>query len=116
MRSFAEYLREIDRGRLLTDLTADFKDLVRAVTETGKPGSLTLTLTLKPQGVAADTVMVEAAVKLKDPQPSRAGSLFFVSDDLNLTRRDPRQLELADVAELVKTPAPSPGPGIGETG
>jgi hypothetical protein len=94
-RPFAEFLREQRRGRTHDELSSSLNQLLEAVTETGKGGSLTLTVKVKP-AAKGDTHMVTIAdqVIVKLPEGDRGEALFFVDDDFNLTRSNPHQPSL----------------------
>jgi hypothetical protein len=90
-RPFASWLQDQRGGGLHGELTDELADLVTAVREHDKPGTLTLTITVKPN---ADSFFVSDEVKVKAPRAERGSSLFFADDTGNLMRRDPRQPEL----------------------
>lgn len=96
-RLFADYLREIDKGRLHAELSTRFHELVEAVSTIGKGGTVTLKLNVKPMSnMDSGVVNVAGEVKLAAPSPERSATLFFVDDEFNLTRRDPRQHDIED--------------------
>lgn len=105
-KPFSETLREIRRGELLAELKDKLVDVVQAVTVTGKAGSLTLTINVKPAS-KGDThqLFVDAKVKTKEPEPEKSSTLFFAGADGELLRKDPRQHEL-DLREVPVTPKP----------
>jgi hypothetical protein len=43
-----------------------------------------------------ETVTLTAALDVKLPKPERVSSLFFITPENNLTRRDPRQGDFED--------------------
>lgn len=91
-REFATFLLEHNKGRTHDELSAKLAELVAAVTETGKAGSLTLTIGLKPQPKVAGAVVVSDKVAVKAPAGDRAESFFFVDTSNNsLVRNDPNQ-------------------------
>lgn len=92
-RPFAAVFGELNRGRTAVEAAGALQELVEAVTETGRKGSLTITLTVAPTG-AGNAVQIGDEVKLKKPAFDRAASLFYVTEDHNLSRTDPNQLEL----------------------
>lgn len=49
MRLITDVLREIRKGRAVDQASRLLAELVRAVDETGKPGNITITLTVKPE-------------------------------------------------------------------
>lgn len=91
-RPFIDTLRDIEAGGLLDELTETQHSLIDAIRLTGKGGELTIKLTYKPDGGGQMTV--KADVKSKEPVLSRGTSLFFLTPEGNITRRDPRQQEI----------------------
>jgi hypothetical protein len=91
-RPFIDTLREIEAGGLLDELSEVQHSLVDAIRLTGKGGELTIKLAYKPDGSGQMTI--KADVKAKEPLLSRGTSLFFLTPEGNLTRRDPRQQEI----------------------
>lgn len=94
MRLITDVLRDIRRGRPVEEATAALADVVRAVDETGKAGSVTITLHVKPakHGGPEKTLLCE--VKSKKPIADIAPAIFFSDDDGDLHRVDPRQEEM----------------------
>ena len=84
----------------LLDMAGDgLAELVNAVTNTGKAGSMTLTVNLKPS--TAGALAVRGEVKIKKPQRLPREALLWPTPDGNLLSEDPKQtkLELKQVAE-----------------
>lgn len=92
---FLGTLKEIRQGQSLHELSEHLAVLVEAVRATGRKGSLTYTLTIKPASKGETvTLMVEDAVSVKRPNPERGTTVFFATNDNGLQRNDPRQPEL----------------------
>ncbi|OKA24558.1 hypothetical protein [Pseudomonas versuta] len=91
-RPFIDTLRDIEAGGLLDELSETQHSLIDAIRLTGKGGELTIKLAYKPDGNGQMTI--KADVKAKEPALSRGTSLFFLTPEGNLTRRDPRQQDL----------------------
>ncbi|MFD1699903.1 hypothetical protein ACFSB1_11245 [Halopseudomonas phragmitis] len=89
-RPFIDTLRDLEGGHLLDELTGVQHGLVDSIRHTNKPGELTIKLTYKPDGSGQMTV--KADVKCKEPTLQRGTSLFFMTPEGNLTRKDPRHL------------------------
>jgi hypothetical protein len=95
VRPFTEFLLQQGYGGTHDELTYGLHDLIAAVKDHGKGGSLVLTIKVDPVGKGDERqVMVTDNVVLKAPSGKRPTSIFFVDDDGNLTRKDPRQPEL----------------------
>lgn len=87
---FAVFLVALAKGRTHGELSRALRDVTAAVSETGKPGSLTLRIDIKPQS-NTDAVTVTDKVGVKLPAYDRPASIFFVDDDHNLVRNNPNQ-------------------------
>lgn len=96
-RDFASVLLDIGKGRLHARLSEQLAEIVAAVAETGKKGTLTLKIEVKPLPKADQhTHVVSGASAAKVPESDDASptSVFFSDADGNLSRNDPRQLAL----------------------
>lgn len=91
-RPFADILRELSGGETYDELTTRLGELVTTVTETGRRGSLTLSLSVKPNGDLG--VIVTPDIKTKLPQRQPGDTFFFVTSGGSLIRNDPRQEQL----------------------
>ncbi|WEH40760.1 hypothetical protein [Streptomyces sp. AM 2-1-1] len=108
VRPFAAFLQEQSGGQLHTELSTRLQELIEAVRETGKAGSLSLKIDIKPiAGTDGRTLTVTDTVATKVPKTERPKSIFFVTDDNNLSRSDPRQPVLTGLREVEPTPAPT---------
>lgn len=94
MRPFTDVLRDIRRGRAVDQATRLLAEVVRAVDETGKPGSVTLTLTVKPEKGGGSQKTIVAAVKAKKPEGDIPEAVFFSDPAGDLHRTDPSQQEM----------------------
>lgn len=91
-RQFTDVLGDLAGGEISSELTAALAEVVAAVRETRKVGSLALNIKVRPNG--EDTVMVTADIKPKVPEPARGDTLFFTTTDGSLRRDDPQQRDL----------------------
>ena len=94
VRPFAEFLQEHNRGNTHARLSEDLQTLVRAVVDTGKPGTVQLTIRVEPMKENADVLLVTDKVALKAPEAPRKGSIFFPDAAGNLNRDHPDQEQL----------------------
>ena len=94
MRLITDILREIRRGRAVDQATRLLADVVRAVDETGKPGSVTITLTVKPEKGGGSQKTILAAIKAKKPEGDIPEAVFFSDPEGDLHRSDPTQQEM----------------------
>lgn len=91
--SFNATVQSIRDGALLELLTGKLNEVVEAVQEHRKVGTLQLTLSIKPNGDDAVTVTSKVAAKI--PEGTVGDALFFVNGG-NLVRRNPRQTDIED--------------------
>lgn len=99
--AFSQQIAHLAKGTLDAELTTSLADLVKAINDHGKKGSISLTLSLKPevQNGEVKMISIKADVKVSSPQPQRIGSIFWPTYDGDLLRNDPEQgtLDLKEV-------------------
>lgn len=111
-RPFATFLLEQNRGRTHQELSVGLRDLVAKVEDTGKKGSITLTITIEPLKGNEEALQVSDVIKLNLPEHNRGASIFFRGRDGNLQRDDPNQESLfGDLRELPPPPGVNPATG-----
>lgn len=101
LKPFAQFLQEARRGGLHTEMSEQLADLVSAVRETGKKGSITLKLTVEPSKDDDAMIVVHDDCKVTLPRITQRPSLFFPDEHGNLHRRDPRQAEIDGLADAL---------------
>lgn len=96
-RTFADTVTALRFGTLADELTKQLQELTSKCADSGRSGSLTLTIALKPGKGGQMEVFDDLKVKL--PKEERGSSIMFATPDGNLQREDPRQrsLELKSV-------------------
>lgn len=92
-KPFAVFLQEHKRGLLANELARELQEVVAAVIEHGKKGSVTLKLDVSPSKDGM-TVFVTDDVKANKPKADRGGSIMFPDAKGNLHRSDPNQMRL----------------------
>lgn len=92
-KPFGQFLLEQRNGALHGELSDRLREMVEAVVQHRKAGTLTITITVKPLS-SAGQYLVADEVKSKAPEADRGASLFFADGRGNLSRTDPRQPEL----------------------
>lgn len=102
---FSQFLFAQRGGTTHAELTDGLAALAAAVMETGKSGSLTLTIKVgKASKKGGHQMVVSDAVVVKAPVPERTESFFFFDETSNsLVRTDPLQPQLP----LQEVPAPT---------
>lgn len=103
VRPFGDFLAELRRGAVADELSEALHELLAAVQDTQKPGSISLTIKV---GIQKNTTAVSIAdvVAKKIPARPRPESLWFVDHNGNPTRRDPSQLEFEGMRIVPTTP------------
>lgn len=93
---FTRTLHQIRSGALHAELTDQLTELVAAVMDTGKPGTLTLQLRVaKASKHGGHQMTVTDKVTVKTPQHDRAESFFFFDEASGgIVRHDPLQPSL----------------------
>jgi len=94
-RQIVDTLRDIRDGELITELDDAIAELILACNRTGKVGTMSFTLKVKPD-LQLRTMVLEDNVKVTAPQDIKA-TMFHVTDDLTLSLRDPRQPDLPNM-------------------
>jgi hypothetical protein len=111
LRLITDILREIRKGRVVESASQDLQEVVRNVLDTGKAGSLTLTISVKPQGKGDNAVILGVKIATGIPKIDQPEGLFFANLDGDLLRDDPTQQRMfADV----NAPSTTFNPDTGE--
>lgn len=92
-RPIQETLTAINNGTLLVDASDALASLVLAVDSTGKPGKLTIEVSLRK--VNGLTMAATGKISVKKPPEPALETLLFPTPEGNLLREDPRQMKLA---------------------
>jgi hypothetical protein len=106
-RAFAVLVQELRDGRTHTEMTNGLAELLAAVKDTGKGGSITLKIEVKPAGKGAvdvDKVMIIDKITTTLPKPERGSDFYWLTDDNDLSRNHPKQGHL----DLREAPAATP--------
>lgn len=103
-RPFADLLRDLNRGRTHNEISLAVQDVVAAVVDTGKAGTVTLTIKFEQAG---DMIVLSDDVKIKKPQ-SRTSSMFYVDAEYNLRRDNPMQDTLPGLVAAVRDDTEKP--------
>lgn len=89
---FATVLQQVAKGTVHNELSELLADLTADVYEHQKPGTLTIVVKVEPTK-GGETLTVSVTPAVKGPRATQA-SIFFASEDGQLTRHDPRQTEV----------------------
>lgn len=96
-REFGTVLLEHAKGRSHDELTARLTEIARAVQETGKAGTLTYSLKIKPARNVDGMVTLEDTITAKVPEYDRPATAYFVTEDGALTLEHPHQAAMFSV-------------------
>lgn len=88
---FLAFLAAHARGRTADQLSERMAELVVAVRETGKPGQITLTVKVTPDGKVPAAVRVEDKIAAKVPELDRPAAMWFATEDGSLSNTPPDQ-------------------------
>ena len=103
-QDFAAVLMQHAGGRAHTEASKKLTELIAAVTETGKKGSISVTLTVSRDKEMSRVVKIDDSIKANVPKETRR-SLWFPDDNNRLHRNDPTQDSLFDEpAKKVQAP------------
>lgn len=95
MRAFIDTIRDIRDGELLNELPRLLQEVIEAVQATNKKGKLVITLEMAPSKQVGNMVLLTDDVKQTIPEPDRnTTTVFFITEESDLSRRDPRQPKL----------------------
>lgn len=96
VRPFSDVLIELNAGRTHDEMSEKLHELIRAVLDTGRKGTLTMTIQVSQMKNAGGRLLISDRIAVKKPQPDRVDSIFFTDRDGNLSRTDPTQLTLPE--------------------
>jgi hypothetical protein len=105
VRPFAELLTVLDGGDVHAEASRALADLTAAVRDTGKKGSLTITVEMSPLKGSSNQLVIAARLGVKLPKTDPGSAVFFIDAAGNLSRNDPRQLELDGLRVVEPKPA-----------
>lgn len=95
--SFLEVVSKVDGGGLAKALDEEQKEVIEAVQDSNKKGSIKLELKFDPNG--SNQLQVETKIKTKKPRRDRPATFFYTDQDHRVYRKDPTQLEM-DLQQL----------------
>lgn len=94
MQPITDILRQIRKGKVVDQASRLMAELVRAVDETGKKGTLTIELEVKPDKDGGSMKVIAAKIKVKKPLEDLPDAIFFSDEEGDLHREEPRQGKL----------------------
>ena len=94
MKAFGLFLVDLNDGSTHAGLTGDLAELLQAVKNTGRTGSMTLKIKVSNGSKASgdvDRIIIVAERKLELPKPEQPQDFFWLTDEAEPTRQHPRQ-------------------------
>ena len=88
--AFVTTLATLGSGQTVHDLSEAMEEVLQAVRENGGKGSLSLSIAFEPQSKGRQ-IKVHPSISMKKPPRQQDENLFFVTDQNQLSRRDPDQ-------------------------
>lgn len=103
---YAFTLAQLRGGKTQEELSQELNQLVQECRTTGKKGSLTLTITVRPDKGDNGQYFLKPEIKVKAPQFETGDTLFWGTPEGNLQRTDPAQgdLDLRMIPDVQKQP------------
>lgn len=98
VRPALEVLSRLRSGKVMDMLALEMNRVVSGVkdSQTGKGGTVTLTLKINPIKQKQNAVLVVATITGKAPEDPPESDLLFYDDDANLHTRNPMQSDIFD--------------------
>ena len=94
VRPFAEVLSEVNKGVVADEAATRLAELVAAVQETGRKGTLKVTVEIAPVKGNDTIVQVSGSVEARPPKAPAPTSFFYPDESGNLSRNDPNTLPI----------------------
>ena len=93
---FIKLVAALAAGRTAEEADKQLAEVVTAVNETNKSGSITLKISIQPAGAKMGTAVVsfESSIESKPPRHPLGLTQFFALESGELSRRHPDQAEL----------------------
>lgn len=82
-------LQAIRKGGVVQDLNESIQSLVKMVMETGRVGSVTLKIGLKPVSKNEDQIQVSDTITIQPPKAEPGSTILWASEDGELLRSEP---------------------------
>lgn len=112
---FAALLSTV-RPNTVREMSDELRTLVQKIQATGKAGSISLTISIKPLDGDTQVLAVNDEIRVKAPEHTRKPALAWPDEDGNLSRSDPNTMPLFDedlrvpradaAGDEVRTPQP----------
>lgn len=93
--AFLKTMQTHQKGKTISDISAALRRVTEQVNRIAKPGKVIVTLTVAPATKGQESAMgFSVDVTERPPKEIPYAGLFFVDDNNNLVRENPRQPEM----------------------
>lgn len=100
VKTVSSILMEHRGGGLHNEASEELQAVVKAVTETQKKGSLTITINVEPAKDDENSVVLSDTLKPSIPRATTKPSRWFTDDHGNVSRTNPRQKEITGLRDV----------------
>lgn len=111
-QQFVDFLGRHRAGGLIDRCGQEMARVIAGVAQTGKTGSVTIKLVVKPAPRGGSAVYVTDDVKTKAPEVQTEASFWFANDKGQLSVDHPDQRTLPFTPEVVQAPAEQAAAGV----
>jgi hypothetical protein len=95
--NFLEFLQTFRRGELIHQADEKLTQVIAAMRDTGGNGTLTIKLPFKMN--KAGQIECTPDISAKTPMKPMGTGIYYASDEGQLSRRDPNQMDIEDEIE-----------------
>ena len=107
MKPITDTLRSLRGGVLIDEASEALSELVNAVMDSGKPGKLTLELTLTKASRNSGALVIRDKVTVKRPAEDAFETILYATPEGSLVTQDPRQAQF-ELRQVEEAPARPP--------
>ena len=94
---YTDIISGLNRGKVATHIDEQLRELNIAIRETGKPGKITVELSIEPK--TAKQVQIVPKITAKVPKANPGLGLYFLNEHGGLQQDDPDQMTFDDIDE-----------------
>jgi hypothetical protein len=105
-------ITDLRRGKTQDEMTDKLSQLVQAVHDTGRGGSITLTLKVSPAAKDSLMMKIDDVIVLKSPEAARSPTLLYRAEDNSLTTEDPEAETPKSGLRSVDSPTMAPAKDV----
>jgi hypothetical protein len=107
VKPITDTLRHLRGGVLVDEASDALAELVNAVMESGKPGKLTIELSLSKAGRGSGALVIRDKITVKRPAEDVFETILYATPEGSLVTTDPKQAQL-ELRQVEEAPARPP--------